>query len=159
VQLFLDQRRRVVSLVGTNRGVVRERASAHGGGRPGIPGTVTVTVLVLTVTVTVVLVLVLVLGVVDSVVDVVDGVVVVVVVVVVSVVDDGVEVVVAVRDVVVNGVNGSFLFGLEPPNTNQMISARSNAPRAPNRTNAHGLRYHGTGGSPGGPMYSVGCSE
>lgn len=128
----------------------------HGGGRPGIDGTVTVTVLVLVLTVTVVLVLVLgvVVVVVDSVPDVVDGVVVVVVVSVVSVVVDvelvGAVVVVAVRDVLDSGVRG---LGpeLEPPKIAKITNARRSAPSAPNPTRAHGLRYHGTGGPPGGP--------
>jgi hypothetical protein len=145
---------------------MRERPTNHGCGSPGTAGTVTVTVLVLVLVLvlTVVLVLVLVLGevvvvvvVVDSVVVVVVGVVVVVVgavVVVVSVVDEGERVVVvgvAVREVVVSGVNGFLLLELEPPKISQTINTKRIAARAPNPTSAHGLRYQGIGGSAGGP--------
>jgi hypothetical protein len=140
-------------------------------GNYGGPGTVTVTVLVLVLTDTVVVVLVLVLVVGEVVVVVVDPVVVLVVVgevvelvelgevvevmVVVSVVDDRelgvvVLVVAAVRDVVVSGVSGLLLPVLEPPKIKKTINASRNAPRAPYPTSAHGLRYHGTGGSPCG---------
>jgi hypothetical protein len=74
---------------------------------------------------------------------------------VVSVVDDselGVVVLVAaaVCDVVVSGVSGLLLPVFEPPKIKKTINASRNVPRAPNPTSAHGLRYHGTGGSPCG---------
>ena len=73
-------------------------------------------------------------------------------VIVASVVELGVVVLVvaAVRDVVVSGVNGLLLPVLEPPKMKKTINASRNAPRAPDPTSAHGLRYHGTGGSPFG---------
>ena len=142
---------------------------------PGIGGMGIVTVFVPIVKLTLVLVPVLVLvvvvgSVVSVVVSVVVGVVVaVVVVVVVDGVVVGVVVAVVVR-VVVSGVNG-LSSELEPPKTSRMISTRMIAPSAPNRISAHGLRYHGTCGSSGGPgggapggcwpyaLYAVGCSE
>lgn len=109
-------------------------------------------------TVVLVLVLVLVLG--DVVSVVVDSVSVVVgEVSVVVVVVDGVVVAVVVAgvlDVVGSGVNGLFSSEFDPPKTNRMISTKMIAPSAPNRISAHGLRYHGVGGSSGGPGGSPG---
>lgn len=153
-----------IALPQSDHGIVGVRPANHGIGNPGICGIVMVLVLVPIVK----LMLGLSLGdvvVSDSVVSLGE-----VVSVVVGVVDEGVvvAVVVAVRDVV--GPGGD---GLEPelPNNNNTISTRRSRARAPNRTHAHGLRYHGRGGSSGGPgggppggccpypKYSVGCCE
>jgi hypothetical protein len=158
-----------------------ERPTAQFSGSPGIGGIGIVTVFVPIVKLMVVLVPVLVVVVVSSlvvsvpVVVVVVSVVVVVVSVVVVVGDGDVVVVVVVTGVrgvvVVTGVNFPLSSEFDPPKTSRMISTRMIAARAPNRTSAHGLRYHGTGGcsggpggSPGGcwpyPLYAVGgCSE
>jgi len=146
-------------------------------GSPGIGGTVIVTELVPNGKLIVVLVRGLVVVGVVSVVVV--SVPVSAVVVVVSLVVSLVVVVVvvavvvgdAVRDVVVSGVNGLLSSEFDPPKISRMISTTMTAPSAPNRINAHGLRYHGVGGCSGGPgggppggcwpyaLYAAGCSE
>ena len=114
--------------------------------------TVTVLVLVLVLVLTAALVLVVVVVVDSVVVVVVVGAVVLVVVVgavvavVVSVVGDcdaEVVVVTAVRAVLDTGPTGLGVE-FEPPKIKKTISAKTSAPRAPNPTSAHGLRYHGT---------------
>jgi hypothetical protein len=147
--------------VGRIIGALR-RATCHGTGSPGIAGIGIVTVFVPKVIVMLVPVLVVdvvVAGELDGavvgavvVVGVVLGVVVVAVVVVVGVVL-GMVVVVGVCEMLGTGVNG-LVVEPGPPNvvnTSQTISASSSRKRAPNKTKAHGERYHGRGGSAGGP--------
>jgi hypothetical protein len=141
---------RIAAVAQRHERVVGEHPANHGIGSPGIGGIVIVTVFVPIVKLTLVLVLVLVLVpgevevvVVGSVVVVVVVVAVVVVVVgavvvVVSVVDEGegevVVVGVAVREVVVSGVNGLLSLELEPPKINKMINTNRSVTRTPNRT-------------------------
>ncbi len=133
------------ALLQSDHSIVGIRPTDHGIGNPGICGIVMVIVLVPIVklmlglspddVVVVVPDSVLSVGEVDS---------------VVVGADEGVvvAVVVAVREVVGPGGDG---LEPEPPNSTKTISTRRSRARAANKTHAHGLRYHGRGGSCGGP--------